>query len=123
MGKRSCHEITHLDVCFGATLENCVPFSLLNVLGASKSQAKRLRKALKTICGMSILAVVSGVALGVRLKCWPGKTLAWLLQQKDGRFLLLQGVHWLIPPPRCSIVVAFSFLYLKPVVTVMLSFV
>jgi hypothetical protein len=89
----SCYEIPHLHVPFGATLENCVPFSLINVLDASKTKAKRLRKALKTtICGLSDLASVSHV-LGVRLKRWPDKTMAWLLKRQKGRFLLLQSVH------------------------------
>jgi hypothetical protein len=92
-GKESCYEISHLDVRFGATEENCVPFSLLNLLGASKSKAKTLRKTLKTtLCGLSDLAAASHV-LGVGLKCWHGKSLAWLVERKEGSFLLLQGVH------------------------------
>ena len=90
---RSCHEIAHLSVPFQATKENCVPFSLLNVLGASKSKAKRLRKRLKTsLCGLSDLAAVSGPILSVSLKCHQ-KSTTWLLEQKKGKFLLLQSEH------------------------------
>ena len=93
VGKRSCHEIAHLSVPFQATKENCVPFSLLNVLGASKSKAKRLRKRLKTsLCGLSDLAAVSRPILGVSLKCHQ-KSTTWLLEQKKGKFLLLQSEH------------------------------
>jgi len=93
VGKQSCHEIVHLPVPFQATKENCVPFSLLNVLGASKSKAKRLRKKLKTsLCGLSDLAAVSRPILGVSLKCIQ-KSTTWLLEQKKGKFLLLQSAH------------------------------
>lgn len=84
---------TNIDIRFFSMDDNCVPFALLNVLGASKSKAKKLRKALKgTLCGLSELAAVSHL-LGVRLKRCPGKTLTWLLHQQHGLFLLLQGVH------------------------------
>ena len=93
VGKQSCNEIAHLLVPYQATKENCVTFSLLNVLGASKSSAKRLRKGIKTtLCGLSDLAAVSRTILGVSLKCHH-KSTAWLLEQKTGKFLLLQSVH------------------------------
>jgi hypothetical protein len=91
--KQSCYEIAHLSLPFQATKENCVPFSLLNILGASKSKAKRLRKGLKTsLCGLTDLAAVSGPILGVSLKCHHEST-TWLLEQKEGQFLLLQNAH------------------------------
>ena len=93
VGKQSCHEIVHLSVPFQATKENCVPFYLLNVLGASISKAKRLRKGLKTsLCGLADLAAVSRPILGVSLKCHQ-KSTTWLLEQKTGKCLLLQSVH------------------------------
>ena len=93
VGKQSCDEIAHLPVPFQAAKENCVPFALLNVLSASKSKAKRLRKKLKTsLCGLTDIAAVSGPSLGVALKCHQ-KPISWLVEQKAGKFLLLQSVH------------------------------
>jgi hypothetical protein len=83
-GKVVCHELPHLSLRFASepTTENCVPFSLLGVLGASKKSAKRLRKALKTtICGLR------------DLPGWP-RCLAWAARRRAAVMLLmLQGVH------------------------------
>ena len=80
-------------LCFTSKTDNCVAFSLLNVTGTSKRRAKRLLYKLNTsLCGLPELAEVSHV-IGFHLKPHEDKTLSWIVEQKQGRWLLMQQVH------------------------------
>jgi hypothetical protein len=91
----------HVVVCgvslaplFKSATKWCVLYALLNVLRASKRQATNMRNALKTkFCGLSDLAGKTRKHLGVSLKKFPDATLAWLLGQAEGKFLIYQGKH------------------------------
>ena len=73
--------------------ENCVLFSLLNVTGSTARKKKRLVKALDTqLCGLNELAEVSHI-LRVGLIPHRDKTLGWIVEKKQGRWLLMQQVH------------------------------
>ena len=73
--------------------ENCVLFSLLNVTGSTARKKKRLVKALDTqLCGLKELAGVSHI-LRVGLIPHRDKTLGWIVEKKQGRWLLMQQVH------------------------------
>lgn len=78
---------------FTSETENCVAFSLLNVIGSTNRTKKKLMKALNTqFCGFPELAGASKV-LGVSLKQHQGKTLSWIVEKKQGRWLLMQDSH------------------------------
>ena len=78
---------------FTSKLDNCVAFSLLNVTGSSNRQARNLLHKLNTpLCGLPELAAVSHV-IGFHLKRHEDKTLSWIVEQKQGRWLLMQQVH------------------------------
>ena len=88
------YETVFPSISFFSVAVNCVPYSLLNVIEASKTQAKKLKKALKAnFCGLRDLACVTREVLKISLKKHKTKTPTFLLDQKTGKWLVMQKTH------------------------------
>jgi hypothetical protein len=83
---------------FSGASNKCIPYAFLNVIRASQKERKYVMKTFANrggFGGLSDLARVSS-NIGVRLRKFrrtEKPTLAWILKQHSGRFLIVNGVH------------------------------
>lgn len=80
-----------------STDDGCVPYALLNVLGASKRKAKilmqRFNKGTSKQGDLALLSRDASIGLKCHLLSVIGKDVDWLLSQTNGQYIVVDGVH------------------------------
>jgi hypothetical protein len=78
---------------FRSARDKCVPSAIANLCGFSKKRFKKLLKRLQTtLCGLSDLADATNF-FNIQLSRCENATIAWVLSQEKGLYLIYQGVH------------------------------